>query len=76
LRAAVAEADVEVVTLDVRVCGLVDQNGLLHRAIGRHEPLVHLRGDVRPGSSICAAGRLDDRAQPYALQVVSVQPRS
>jgi hypothetical protein len=74
-RAAVAEADVEVITLDVRVCGLVDENGALQGAAGGHEPLVRLRGDVRPGNSLCATGRLDDNERPYELEVASAETR-
>ena len=75
-RQAVAEADVEVITLDVRVCGLVDADNALRPVVSGHEPLVRLRGDVRPGSSICATGRLDDRTEPYGLDVVTAQPLS
>ena len=75
-RSAVAEADVEVITIDARVCGVVDQEGALRVAMSDHEPLVQLRGDVRPGTSICVTGRVDDRAEPYRLEVVSAQPRS
>ena len=74
-RLAVAEADVEVITFDVRVCGVVDERGALRRTAGNNEPIVQLRGDVRPGSSICASGRLDDRANPYRLELVTAQPR-
>ena len=74
-RTAVAEADVAVITFDARVCGVVDPNGTL-RAVAGHEPFVQLRGNIRPGGSICAAGRLDDRKQPYELEVTSTQPRS
>ncbi len=74
-RSAVAEADVQVITFDVRACGLVDGNGLLRRTTGGHEPFVQLRGPVQPGSSICATGRLDEHSQPYQLDVVTAQPR-
>ena len=75
-RAAVAEADVEVVSLDMRVCGLVDEGGALRPASSGHEPLVQLRGHVRSGTSICVTGRLDDRLEPYGLEVIHSQPRS
>ena len=73
-RTAVAEADVEVITFDVRACGLVDGSGMLRRTSDGHEPLIQLRGTVQPGSSICATGRLDERS--YELEVVTAQPRS
>lgn len=75
-RAAVAEADVEVIRLDVRVCGLVDADGALRPAASGDDPLVRLQGDVRPGRSVCATGHLDDRTAPYILEVVNSQPRS
>jgi hypothetical protein len=75
-RAAVAEADVEVISLDARVCGLVDEDGALRPSASGRELLVRLRGEVRSGTSICATGRLDDRAEPYALEIVNSQPRS
>lgn len=75
-RSAVAEADVEVLTIDARVCGVVDEKGTLRPNLSDHEPLVQLRGDVQQGTSVCVTGRLDDRVDPYELEVVSAQPRS
>ena len=75
-RAAVAEADVAVITFNVRVCGRVDESGMLRPSAAGHEPFIQLRGAVQPGSSICATGRLDERSQPYGLDVVTAQPRT
>ncbi len=76
-RSAVAEADVEVLTIDLRVCGLVDDHNALRPAAGADKPLlVQLRGDVRAGASLCVTGRLDDQPEPDRLDVVSAQPRS
>jgi hypothetical protein len=75
-RSAVAEAEVEVLTLDVRVCGVVDDNHALRTAAPERPPLVQLHGDVRLGASVCVTGRLDDRPEPDTLDVVSAQPRS
>jgi hypothetical protein len=74
-RAAVAEADVDVITFDARVCGVVDRNGMLGSLAGA-EPFVQLRGDIPQGRSICATGRLNDHEQPYELDVASAHPRS
>ena len=75
-RAAVAEAGVEVVALEASVCGVVDERHEL-RSPHAEQPLVRLRGgDARIGTSICATGQLDDRADPYELQVATAQPWS
>lgn len=74
-RGAVAEADVEVLTLDLHVCGVVDgARGLRVRATD-HAPVLLLRGNVPPSGSVCVTGRLDDGAEPDELEVVSAQPR-
>ena len=75
-RSAVAEAEVEVLTLDVRVCGVVDDNNALRTAAHDRQPLVQLHGDVPVGDSLCVTGQLDDRPEPDTLDVVSAQPRS
>ncbi len=72
---AVAEADVEVIALEATVCGVVKDGNELRARNDRQQVLVRLRGgDVAVGTSICATGRLDDRAEPYELQVASWQP--
>jgi hypothetical protein len=75
-RSAVAEAEVEVITIDARVCGVVDESGALRSNVSDRQPLVQLRGDVRPGMSVCVTGRLDERGELSELDVVSAQPRS
>jgi hypothetical protein len=74
-RSAIAEADVDVISIDARVCGAVDETGALRSSANDQERLVQLRGDVRPGSSRCVMGRLDEGAEPYGLEVRSAQLR-
>jgi hypothetical protein len=74
-RDAVGEADVEVLAIEAHVCGVVDSTGRLLSAGRDQEPLVELRGEMPPGTSICVTGHLNDRTQPDTLEVVSAQPR-
>ena len=76
-REAVAEADVEVVSLEAEVCGVIDgDNGL--RWLGDvSRPFVRLRGgDAPPGSAVCVSGRLDETVEPYELHVLVARARS
>jgi hypothetical protein len=76
-REAVAEADVEVLSLDVEVCGVIDgENGL--RSVGDVKRLlVRLRGGrAFPGTAVCVSGRLGESVKPYELHVLVVRARS
>ena len=74
-RDAVAEADVDVVRLDVDVCGLVDDQHVLRSSPDGKLPFVKLRGgNAQPGSTICVTGRLDEDLQPPELQVTKLMP--
>ena len=76
-RAAVAEADVEVIALEANICGVLNEAQELRSRTDDDHLLVRLRGgDAGVGTSICATGRLDDRAQPYELQVAVSRPWS
>jgi hypothetical protein len=75
-RAATAEAEVEVISFEVRVCGVVGQDGALYLDAEGDAPLIRLRGNVRTGSSVCVTGRLDDRHHPYVVELETAQPRS
>ena len=69
-RSAIAEAEVEVITIDARVCGIVDEQQVLRARSVEQPRLVRLRAAQVPvGSSICVGGRLDDRVDPYGLNV-------
>jgi hypothetical protein len=74
-RRAIAEADVEVLTLEASVCGVVHERSELRSRNDVGRPLVRLRGrDAAIGTTMCATGPLDDRAEPYELQVASSRP--
>lgn len=75
-RRAVAEADVEVISLEASVCGVVNERSELRpRNVG--PPLVRLQGaGAAVGTTICATGQLDDRVEPYELDVSSSRPWS
>jgi hypothetical protein len=74
-RTAVAEADVEVIVFEASVCGIVGERNELRSRNDLGQPMVRLRdSDAAAGASICATGRLDDRAEPYELQVTVSRP--
>jgi hypothetical protein len=74
-RSAVAEADVEVIAFEASICGVVGERNELRSRIDLGHPMVRLRdSDAGVGTSICATGRLDDRAEPYELQVANIRP--
>ena len=76
-REAVAEADVEVVSLEVDVCGVIDGKNASALVAGRRRPLLQLRGgDAVAGSAVCVTGRLNEHVEPYELDVMTVRPRS
>ena len=73
-RRAIAEADVEVITLGADVCGVMDEQYALRPLSSQKVTLVHIRGvPARAGSAICVAGRLDDRVEPYSLNVTALR---
>jgi hypothetical protein len=75
-RSAVAEADVEVVAFQASVCGVVNDRNELRLRDHAGQLLVRLRGGdaLDKGTSICVSGQLDDRSEPYELQVATVRP--
>jgi hypothetical protein len=74
-RDAVAEADVEVVSLEVDVCGAVDDQNVLRPSTMASEALVRLRGGgAQAGSIVCVTGRLDERPEIPELQVTKLLP--
>ena len=67
---AVAEADVEVVNLEIDVCGVLDDQNVLRSSADGRQPIVRLRGvERRTGTTICVTGRLDERAELPELDV-------
>ena len=76
-RDAVAEADVDVLSLEADVCGVVDDRNLLRSSTHDRRPLVRLQGgSTHAGTAICVSGPLDDRVEPLELEVTSVRPAS
>ena len=74
-RGAVGEADVDVVSLDVDVCGVVDDQNILRSSTDVQQPFVRLRGDDAPaGSAICVTGRLEEGPELSTLAVTKVLP--
>ena len=74
-REAVAEADVEC-SLEADVCGVIDGENVLRSSANVEAPLLQLRGgNAGVGRTVCVNGRLNERAQPYQLNVITVQPR-
>jgi hypothetical protein len=76
-REAVAEADVKVVSLNADVCGVIDRENALRSSQHVEAPLLQLRGgNATVGSTVCVNGRLNEQAQPYELDVMTVRPCS
>jgi hypothetical protein len=74
-RDAVAEAEVDVVSLEVDVCGVVDDKSVLRLSTGDRWPLVKLRGSSADASStVCVTGRLHERPDLPELEVTKVLP--
>jgi hypothetical protein len=76
-RNAVAEADVEVISLELEICGVVDAENVLRASTDVQQTRLRLHG---PGAQahtvVCATGHLDDRVDPYELHVTTLRPRS
>jgi hypothetical protein len=66
---AVAEAEVDVLSLEVDVCGVVDDQRVLRSSTGGQQPFVRLRGSDPVGAAtICVRGRLDEGHEPPELE--------
>ncbi|MEO7135705.1 MAG: hypothetical protein ABI024_15980 [Vicinamibacterales bacterium] len=74
-RDAVAEADVDVVSLEVDVCGIVDEQNVLRSSTLGPEPFIRLRGGgAAVGNAVCVTGRLDDRHELPEVEVTKLLP--
>ena len=72
---AVAEAEVNVVSLEVDVCGVVDDQRVLRSPTGGGPAFVRLRGSHPIGvGSTCVSGRLDEGFEPPELEVAKSLP--
>ena len=75
-REAVAEADVEVVSLEADVCGVIEGAHALRLLPHVDAPLLQLRGGTAvAGSAVCVNGRLNDDLEPYELDVITIRPQ-
>ena len=76
-RAAVAEAEVTVVGLEVDVCGVLDQGNALRASTDFATTLVRIRGDRVPEAGVvCVTGRLKEDTAPYELDLAVARPSS
>ncbi|HXH05052.1 MAG TPA: hypothetical protein VNI83_00520 [Vicinamibacterales bacterium] len=74
-RQAVDEAGVEVAALRIEACGVVERAGPRRRLIAGKNRFLLERADTTPvGVPLCAAGRLDDGADPPRLEVGRIRP--
>ena len=74
-REAVAEAEVNVVSLEVDVCGVVDDQSVLRSSTGGQQPFVRLRGAIADAdSTVCVTGRLDEGPELPELEVTKSLP--
>lgn len=70
-RSAVAEADVEVVSLEIDACGVIEQDAL-RWVSDRVEPFLRVRGVAPTRDVVCVSGRLNDQVAPYEVDVAIV----
>jgi hypothetical protein len=71
---AVAEAEVDVVSLEVDVCGVVDDQSVLRSSTEGQRPFVRLRGgNTDAVGTVCVTGRLDERTELPELEVKSLR---
>ena len=70
-RSAIAEADVEVLRVDMEVCGVISE-GHLHWRGASATPVVVIRGAPPRNGPGCVTGRLNEHAVPYELLVTDV----
>ena len=76
-RSAIADAGVTVLTIDMEVCGFIEQGNVLRVSASDKMPTLQLLADSAiTAGSVCITGRLDDAAQPYALEVTRFRPSS
>lgn len=69
-RAALQEAGVTVLSLQIDVCGYKQEGGLW-LTDERESPFALIRGAAHADGALCISGRLDDRVTPYHLTVTT-----
>jgi hypothetical protein len=74
-REAVAEPDVEVLSIELDACGVAEGNNDLQSLRIGDQFLLRLRdASAAAGSRICVEGRLDDGVEPNVLHAKTVRP--
>lgn len=69
------ETGVEVVAFQVDACGAIEQTQNQRWLVaGDNRFLLEEDGTAPVGQPLCVSGRLDDRAEPYRLNVTAIQP--
>jgi hypothetical protein len=72
-REAVKQSDVEVLSMRVDACGVVeDHGGQRWLAAGSNRLLLEKAEAAPVGPIVCVSGTLDDRSEPYRLEVASI----
>jgi hypothetical protein len=74
-REALRQADVEVVTMDVDACGVVEREaGELRLRAGRTQFVIPNGEQTPAGSAVCVSGRVDEADGRARLALTSVVP--
>jgi hypothetical protein len=73
MREAIKESNVEVLALKVDACGVVEEQGNQRwLAAGANRLLLEKGEAAEIGPVVCVSGTLDDRSEPYRLEVTSI----
>jgi hypothetical protein len=73
MREAIKESNVEVLALKVDACGVVEEQGNQRwLAAGANRLLLENAEAAPAGPIVCVSGTLDDRSEPYRLEVASI----
>jgi hypothetical protein len=76
-RAAIAEADVTVLTIDMEVCGSIDMGNVLRLSDAIGTSTLQLRPVSKPVVGAArVVGRLKGDMEPYQIDVVQVRPKT
>ena len=70
-RDAVAEADVTVVTVQLEVCGMLDEENVMRSSTNFGTTFVRIRGDAPTVGPACLTGMLDEHANPHELELTT-----
>ncbi|MPY90022.1 MAG: hypothetical protein GEU99_19125 [Luteitalea sp.] len=72
-RNAAQEAAVEVLTLQIDACGVIEQKASERWLAAGENRFLLVEGRAVPdGEAVCVSGRLDDRSGPSRLEITAV----